>query len=299
MKEDLLTFIAKQFYEEKDLTYYTGLIDTFNSNKDDLIYSHKYDEKELKKLLKVEDKNIRKYTMLLGNASLRLNKLHKMTKDIILLLNINIENTEIKYNIDNILGLISNLELNEVFKKEYNKIDNIIFKLKSNLEKYVNKYSKNIMFSKYFDEIEDKYVYLNDYIKYDYNLDDIINKIKELYSKGIEEFNLSDVQVLGEHKEQLEYSYSIMEELNNINKEYELSRDIDRKELLERVSNMYKDISLDNLKIKYLDLFSSYLSDSIYFKNTIKKINIIKNDILKEYNERKSKIDNLYLDDYS
>ena len=50
MKEDLLTFIAKQFYEEKDLTYYTGLIDTFNSNKDDLIYSHKYDEKELKKL---------------------------------------------------------------------------------------------------------------------------------------------------------------------------------------------------------------------------------------------------------
>ena len=114
-----------------------------------------------------------------------------------------------------------------------------------------------------------------------------------------EEFNISDVQVLGEYKEQLEYSYSIMVELSNINKEYELSRDIDRKELLERVSNMYKDISLDNLKIKYLDLFSSYLRDSIYFKNTIKRINIIKNDILKEYNEKKSKIDSLYLDDYS
>ena len=299
MKEDLLTFIAKQFYEEKDLTYYTSLIDTFNSNKDDLIYSHKYDEKELKKLLKIEDKNIRKYTLLLGNASLYLNKLHKMTKDINVLLNINIEKNEIKYNIDNILGLISNLELNEVFKKEYNKIDNIIIKLKNNLEKYVKKNSKNIMFSKYFDEIEDKYIYLDDYLKYDYTLDDIISKIKEIYSKDIEEFNLSDVQVLGEYKEQLEYSYSIMVELNNINKEYELSRDIDRKELLERVSNMYKDISLDNLKIKYLDLFSSYLRDSIYFKNTIKKINSIKNDILKEYNEKKSKIDNLYLDDYS
>ena len=45
--------------------------------------------------LKIEDKNIRKYTMLLGNASLHLNKLHKMTKDIIVLLNINIENNEI------------------------------------------------------------------------------------------------------------------------------------------------------------------------------------------------------------
>lgn len=299
MKEDLLTFVAKQFYEEKDLTYYTGLIDTFNSNKDDLIFSHKYDEKELKKLLKEEDKKIKKYTMLLGNASLHLNKLHKMTKDIVVLLNVNIENEEIKYNIDNILGLISNIELNDVFKKEYKKIDNIIIKLKNNLEKFIKKYSKSIMFSKYFDEIEDKYIYLDDYLKYDYTIDDIFNKIREVYSKDVEEFSLSDVQVISDYNEQLEYSYSIMEELNNINKEYELSRDIDRKELLERVSNMYKDISLDNLKIKYLDLFSSYLSDSIYFKNTIKKINIIKNSILNEYNERKSKIDQLYLDDYS
>ena len=299
MKEDLLTFVAKQFYEEKDLSYYTGLIDEFKSNKDDLINSHKYDEKELKRLLKVEDNKIRKYTFLLGNASLHLNKIHKMCLRILKLSSFNLDNEEINYNINTILNVINNSELSNIFNKEYSKIDRYLFKLKNTLSTYIDKHSKNIKYSKYFDEYEDKYEYLNDYIKCDYNLNDILDKVKEIYSKDIEEFSINDVQVISDYDEMLEYSYSIMDELNNIDNEYKLTRDEDRKDLLDRVSKMYKDISIYNLKVKYLDLFISYLCDSKYFKYTIKKINSIKNELLNEYNDKKKIIDDLYNSDYS
>lgn len=299
MNNSMLTFVAKQLYDEKDLTYYTGLIDEYKRNKDAYINSHKYDEKEEKKLLKVEDAKIKKNTYLLGEASLCLNKIHKMSSEIIKLYNVNINNSQTIYNISNILKVINDSDLNNLFEKEKSKIENILIKLKNNLNVYIQKNSNKVMYSKYFNECDDKYVYLNDYEKYGYKFDDVFNVMLELYSKNIEEFSLDDVQVLSDYDEMVRYSYTIMDEIDKVNKEYELSRNNNRKEILERILKMYKDISMHNLKIKYLDLLLKYFNDSKYFRGTIKRINSIKNNLLKEFNDKKNNILELYDEDYS